>query len=292
MKRRWSTLVAMAAATVLFVGLSSAFATSDTHHTDDSPRLDDVLRLENVTLPWFMPLKGGTCTLPASVGEINPVDNSGDRLRKVTSKVRADGSQVIVQDDLKTGKAKDSNGNVYHFIYTNRVVFHVSPGLPADVNVRMTDNFRLYGNRLHMIASFDWRWTYTAPDGVKVTLEPSADFPVEGFVFATADGVNPAPGVTALAEAEHTGGSVELRPALGARRGLEPRGSASPPACWRSRRGEADSVATRYLSDFTKLPWLIGGPCFDALGVGLSLVLHIRRAAGRRPDDIRRGLLG
>ena len=191
---------AMAGGSMLFVGLSSAFATSDTHHTedthhtDDSPRLDDVLRLENVTLPWLMPLKGGTCTLPASVGEINPVDNSGDRLRKVTSKVRADGSQVIVQDDLKTGKAKDSNGNAYHFIYTNRVVFRVSPGLPADVKVRMTDNFRLYGNRLHMIASFDWRWTYTAPDGLKVTLEPSADFP-EGFVFATADGVNPAPGV-------------------------------------------------------------------------------------------------
>jgi len=194
MKRRWSTLVAMAATTVLFVGPSSAFATSDTHHTD-SPRLDDVLRLENVTLPWFMALKGGTCTLPASVGEINPVDNSGDRLRKVTTKVRADGSQVIVQDDLKTGKAKDSNGNAYHFIYENRAVFHVSPGLPADVKVRMTDSFRLYGNRLHMIVTFDWRWTYTAPDGVKVTLEPSADFPFEPFVFATADGVNPAPGV-------------------------------------------------------------------------------------------------
>jgi hypothetical protein len=186
---------AMAGGSMLFVGLSSAFATSDTHHTDDSPRLDDVLRLENVTLPWLMPLKGGTCTLPASVGEINPVDNSGDRLRKVTSKVRADGSQVIVQDDLKTGKAKDSNGNAYHFIYENRVVLHVSPGVPADVNVRMTDSFRLYGNRLHMIATFDWRWTYTAPDRVKVTLEPSADFPVEAFVFATADGVNPAPGV-------------------------------------------------------------------------------------------------
>jgi hypothetical protein len=26
--------------------------------------------------------------------------------------------------------------------------------------------------------------------------------------------------------------------------------------------------------------------------VGLTLVLHIRRAAGRRPDDLRRGLLG
>jgi hypothetical protein len=196
MKRRWSTLVAMAAATVLFVGLSSAFATSDTQDTAASPRLDDVLRLENVTLPWIIPLKGGTCTLPASVGEINPVDNTGDRLRKVTSKVRADGSQVIVQDDLKTGKAQDSNGKVYHFIYTNRAVFDVSPGLPADVNVRMIDSFRLYGNGLHMIASFNWRWTYTAPDGVKVTLEPFADFPFEGFVFATADGVNPAPGVT------------------------------------------------------------------------------------------------
>ncbi len=141
-------------------------------------------------------LSGGTCTIPASVGSINLVNNRSDRLRKVSSKVRADGSEVIVQDDLKTGAAKDSNGDTYHFIYKNRVVLNVSSGLPAIVNVRMIDSFLLHGNGLHLNVSFDWRWTYTALAGVHVTLEPSADFPVVPFVFATVDEVNPAPGVT------------------------------------------------------------------------------------------------
>ena len=216
--KRSSTLAAMAAATMLFLGPSPAFATSDTHDTDGPPRLDDTLRLQNVTLPWLFPLKGGTCTLPASVGVINPVDNSGDRLRKVTSKVRADGSQVIVQDDLRTGKAKDSNGNAYQFIYINHVVLNVSPGLPAKVNARMFDSFRLLGNRLHMNASFDWRWTYTAPKGIDVILQPSAGYPVESFCFRHGRWRHCGPRRDGLAATEHTRGSVELRPALGARR--------------------------------------------------------------------------
>jgi hypothetical protein len=143
------------------------------------------------------PAKGGTCAaIPAAVGSLNPVDKSSDHVRKVTGEVKADGSQVIVQDDLKTGTAVDSSGATYDFVYKNRAVFKVSPGLPAVVNVRMTDSFRLQGNGLHLNVAFDWRWTYTAPDGVEVTLQPFADFPVDPFVFATADGVHPALGVT------------------------------------------------------------------------------------------------
>ena len=185
---------------IMLLGLGpSAFAASVTHDTDDTSRLEDTLRLENVTLPWLHPLHGGTCTLPAAVGSINPVDKTGARVRKVTREVRADGSQVIVQDDLKTGTAVDSHGDTYHFVYKNRLVLNVSPGLPAIVQVEMTDSFRLTGHGLHMNVSFDWHWKYpTDQDGVKFTLEPFADFPDEHLVFATADGVHPdtANGVT------------------------------------------------------------------------------------------------
>jgi len=96
-----------------------AFAASGTQDTDDTERLKDTLRLKNVTIPWFLPPpvglahpdNGGTCeAIPVAVGFINPVDNRSNRVRKVTREVLADGRQVIVQDDLKTGTAEDSHG--------------------------------------------------------------------------------------------------------------------------------------------------------------------------------------
>ena len=175
----------------------SAFAASVTHDADDTSRLKDTLRLKNISISWSHPLIGGTCTIPAAVGFINPVDKTGDRVRKVTREMLPDGSQVIVQDDLKTGTAEDSHGDTYHFVYKNRAVFNVSPGPSAPVNVEMTDNFSLTGNGLHMNVSFDWSWKYPAPEGgIDFTLEPFADFPIVPFVFATANGDDPAPDVT------------------------------------------------------------------------------------------------
>ncbi len=195
--KRSSTLVTITIATTLFIGLPFAFATNDT------PQLKDTLRLENVTIPWLFPLAhpstNGTCSaIPTNVGAINPVDNRSDRIRKVTREVQADGSQEIVQDDLKTGTAVDSKGATYDFVYKNHLVLTISPGLPASVNVKMTDSFRLKRNGPVMTATFEWRWTYAAPEGFVITLDPFADFPVAPFVFATADGVNPdtAHGVT------------------------------------------------------------------------------------------------
>jgi len=168
-----------------------AFAASGTQDTDDTERLKDTLRLKNVTIPWFLPPpvglahpdNGGTCeAIPVAVGFINPVDNRSNRVRKVTREVLADGRQVIVQDDLKTGTAEDSHGATYHFDYTNRAVFNVSPGLPALVNARMTDNFRLQGHGLDMHVSFDTSWDYPAPNGVDITLEPLAFVPAVPFV--------------------------------------------------------------------------------------------------------------
>jgi hypothetical protein len=115
--------------------------------------------------------------------------------------VLADGSQVIVQDDLIKGLARsDSNDAIYHFVYKNRLVFTVSSDLPAIVRVRMIDSFRLKkGDDIIMTVGFDWRWKYEAEDVVTFDLGGdglNSNFPITPFVFATADGVNPAPGVT------------------------------------------------------------------------------------------------
>jgi hypothetical protein len=199
----------------------AAFAASVTHDTDDTSRLKDTLRLKNVTISWLHPLNDRTCPIPEAVGLINPVDETGDRVRKVTREVLADGSQVIVQDDLKTGTAKDDrNGVTYHFVYHNRAVFNVSspdPSAPEPsviVSVRMTDHFSLIGNGLHTNVSFDWSWKYPAPKGVEITLEPFADFPVVPFVFATADGVNPDTdhGVTHWQKLSTQGGAPDCDP--------------------------------------------------------------------------------
>ena len=201
--KRSLTLITLSVATILFVGLPFALVAADTRGADGTSHLKDALRLENVTLPWLFPLahpsNGGTCSaIPANVGAINPVDNNSDRVRKVTREVRADGSQEIVQDDLKTGTAVDSTGATYTFVYKNHLVLTVSAGQPASVQVHMTDSFRLKRNGPVMTATFEWRWTYPAPTGVTLTLDPFADFPVDPFVFATADGLNPdtAKGVT------------------------------------------------------------------------------------------------
>ena len=177
--------------TVLLMGMvllgpgPSAVAASETHDADGTSRLQDTLHQTHITIPWEHPtvFEGGTCTIPVTVGSITPsADNTGERVRIITREVRADGSQVIVQDDLKTGIAEDSNHETYHFIYANHVVFNVSKDL--DVQVEMIDSFRLIGNGLHMHVGFDWRWEYTVTD-ITLTLDPLAGFPVIPFVFAT-----------------------------------------------------------------------------------------------------------
>jgi hypothetical protein len=193
---------------LMFLSLvPSAFAASDTHDTDDISRLRDTLRLENVTIPWSFPLanplKGGTCeAIPAAVGSINPVDERSERAREITREVLADGSQVIVQDDLIKGPAMDTNGDIYHFVYKNRLVFKVSSDLPAIVRARMIDSFHLKkGDDIIMTVGFDYRWRYPAPIGITFDLGGdgmNSNFPIAPFVFATADGENPdtANGVT------------------------------------------------------------------------------------------------
>ena len=192
---------------------SSRFRRSGMHDTDDTERLKDTLRLKTFTIPWNFPLAhpdndGGTCkAIPAAVGFINPVDNRSDRLRKVTREVMADGSQVIIQDDLKTGTAEDSHGDTYHFVYTNRAVFNVSPGLPAIVNVRMTDNFRLKGHGLHMHVSFDVAGNIQLRMASTLPSSPLL-FPCHSFCFRHGNGK----GRDELAATQHTRRSFNCDP--------------------------------------------------------------------------------
>jgi hypothetical protein len=174
---------------MMLFGLGPAtFAASETRDTDDTSRLKDTLRLENVTIPWSF-------AIPAAVGSINPVNNRSDRVRKITREVLADGSQVIVQNDLIKGLASDSNEDIYHFVYKNRLVFEVSSDLPAIVSARMFDSFRLKKeDDIIMTVGFDYRWTYEAPTGIIFDLGGdgmNSNFPITPFVFATADGENP-----------------------------------------------------------------------------------------------------
>jgi hypothetical protein len=195
-------------------------AASDTRDTGDTSRLKDTLRLENATIPWSFPLHAATCAaIPAAVGEINPIDNRSDRVRELTREVLADGSQVIVQDDLIKGLAgSDSNDDIYHFVYKNRLVFRVSSGLPASVRVRMIDSFRLKkGDDIIMTVSFDYRWKYPAPNGITFDLGGdgmNSNFPITPFVFATADGENPdtANGVTDWQELSTQGDPLNCDP--------------------------------------------------------------------------------
>jgi hypothetical protein len=174
----------------------SAVAASGTHDTDDISRLKDTLRIENVTIPWSFPLNHAKCgAIPAAVGEIKPDDNRSDRTREITREVRADGSQVIVQDDLIKGRASSyPNNDIYHFVYKNHVVIKVSSDLPAIVRVRMIDSFRLKkGDDIIMTVGFDWRWRYPDPDP-GTTLDLGGDgmnsnFPITPVVFPTDDGV-------------------------------------------------------------------------------------------------------
>ena len=104
MRSLWRIIGTELMVVILLVGLGlSAFA----HASDDASRLENWLHLKNVTIPWLFSLDSAFCG-NRDVGLINPVDNRSDRLRRITREVRADGSQLIVQDDLKKGIAVDA----------------------------------------------------------------------------------------------------------------------------------------------------------------------------------------
>jgi len=208
MRTSWPIMGPVLLGCLLFLSLDPSAVTA----SDNTSRLTETLHVENGTVPWRFPppvglanpANGGACqAIPVGAGAINPVDNRSDRAREVTREVLADGSQVIVHDERITGPARDSNGDLYHFVYTARLVVNVPAELPAIVRTRMTDSFRLKkGQEILMTVGFDYRWRYPAPNGITLTLGSDGilrdAFPIAPFVFATADGIHPdtANGVT------------------------------------------------------------------------------------------------
>ena len=86
----------------------------------------------------------------------------GERKVEITTKDYADGSQVIVTNDLVKGTAWDSTGT-YHFVYTNHSTETVPAGGGAH-QIKMVDSFVLNGNgSAKLNVGFNWRWTYTPP---------------------------------------------------------------------------------------------------------------------------------
>ena len=153
----------------------------------------DVETVHNEGVGWFFTLNHGQCrTIPPKLGDINPVDRAptdllGDRVAQIITKVRADGSRRIEISDVVTGIAEDSNGDRYVWIYENRPIYHVPPGVgPVRVSVRMFDRIRLIGNGFEMDVSFDWRWGFRVPSGRRFDPGPE----IAGVVFPD-DPVNP-----------------------------------------------------------------------------------------------------
>ncbi len=153
----------------------------------------DVETVHEEGVGWFFTLNHDQCrTIPRRLGDINPVDRAptdplGDRVAQIITKRRADGSRRIEITDVVTGIAEDSNGDRYIWIYENRPIYHVPPGVgPVRVSVRMFDRFRLIGNGFQMDVSFDWRWGFRVPSGRRFDPGPEA----AGVVFPN-DPVNP-----------------------------------------------------------------------------------------------------
>src|SRR4030095_102776 len=83
----------------------------------------------------------GCSTLPGGL----TVSGSGESFLVVNSRIDKDGTTYIENNNLVTGTATDSNGEVYGFNYHNHASLQVPPGgFPFTAEV--TDHFNLVGN--------------------------------------------------------------------------------------------------------------------------------------------------
>jgi hypothetical protein len=111
----------------------------------------------NETVDWTLP-PGQCAAAPAGL------TGSGERHRVTNTKVNADGSTVIIVNDVVRGTAWDATGT-YKFVYENHSIDQVPAG-GGTHQISMEDNFVLNGNGSvgHLAVGFNWRWTYTPPN--------------------------------------------------------------------------------------------------------------------------------
>ena len=131
---------------MLFVGVSPVAAAPATDH-------------QVVNEPVSFTIPADQCPLlPAGVS----VEGSGERHMIVNTHTKADGTTEVRINDLVTGIATDSNGDVHKFVYHNSSTQAIQPsGFTA---ISMNDSFELTGPGPHYSVSFNWRWTFTGPD--------------------------------------------------------------------------------------------------------------------------------
>jgi hypothetical protein len=132
---------------MLFVGVSSAAAAPATDH-----------QVVDVTIPPFSVPADQCPLLPAGVS----ISGTGERHMVVNTKTKADGTTEIRTNDLVTGTATDSNGDVHKFVYHNSSTETIL--LDGTHAISMNDIFVLSGPGPHYSVGFNWRWTFTPPE--------------------------------------------------------------------------------------------------------------------------------
>ena len=107
----------------------------------------------------------GCSMLPAGL----TVSGTGESFLVVNSRIDKDGTTYIENNNLVTGTATDSNGEVYGFNYHNHASLQVPPGgFPFTAEV--TDHFNLVGNgqanqfQVHFVA----RITFLSPSSFTI----------------------------------------------------------------------------------------------------------------------------
>jgi hypothetical protein len=117
---------------------------------------------ESVREPVSWTIPAGQCpSFPAGLS----VSGTGERHAVVNTKENQDGSTRIIINDVVRGTAVDSNGDTYHFIYSNHSTQYIpASGLP--IEFEMTDNFVLNGRGAagNLEVGFVMRWTITDPN--------------------------------------------------------------------------------------------------------------------------------
>jgi hypothetical protein len=111
----------------------------------------------NFTIP------AGQCTqLPPDV----EITGTGHRVQAISTKVKSNGTELLMSNDFVTGTAEDGDGGTYTFIYSNQARYTDPEAEGGTVGVNMTDSFILdhTNGDNDYAAGFQWKWTYSPPD--------------------------------------------------------------------------------------------------------------------------------
>jgi hypothetical protein len=163
----------MALALVILSGVSPAAA--------KGTKTRQVIR--ETAAPWT--ITPGNC---ASVN--TEISGSGQRYKVVVTKMLADGSTQVTENDRVSGTAVDANGATYKFLYLNRAIYTTPPsGTP--VAIKMKDLFVLKGESSaenNLRVAFNWSWTY---DPNTSAIWPPVDNWVKHFTLGDPFGCDP-----------------------------------------------------------------------------------------------------